>query len=124
MKSTFRAAFELLVSLAREGGGGSPTELGCISDIVCRRMKVRFIPSLSKRAKASQHSQPTSAEGGRGWRKRAAHTAIGDGGGGAPDTLLQKRLWELFVLQSDTIFREIEKHDLESSCSDYDYTEV
>lgn len=84
----------------------SSTELGCISDVARRRMKARFIPSLSERAKASQRSQPTSVEGDQGGGSELP-TRRWEMTEGAPDTLLQKRLCEIYVSQLDTILREL-----------------
>lgn len=45
-------------------------------------MKAGFLASLSERAKAPQHSQPTSVEEDAGNAKRFAHAVFGDGRGG------------------------------------------
>lgn len=78
------------------------------------------LPRLSRR-ESKGLTQPTSVEGDEdgGGRERearlerAAHAVIGDGRGGSRHAT-PKRLWGLFVSRSDTIFREMEGHDLQS----------
>lgn len=86
-------------------------------------MKARSAPSLSERAKAPQHSQPTSVEGDEGGGS-GRPTRRWEMTEGAPDAIIQKRLSEIVNSQFHTICTELDEHDSQSFCSDNDCTKA
>lgn len=71
------------------------------------------LPRLSQRGSKGL-TQPTSVEGGEGRGERGWSEPPTRSTGGATRHATPKRLWWLFVSQSDTIFREVEGHALQS----------